>query len=145
MPPGYVSITSLVILPLLGTNLSEWLNIQKRETPSCGPSFTNSWPRPFPHLPHRTCMRKTQSHQFLTDASAVVKQRGLRKPTDGRYEMLSCTLKAVRVSIILVTLSSRMVSVKAGQGDEWGNLDRLENSGWLHWEHTYIPAGDSHC
>lgn len=35
-----------------------------------------------------------------------------------------------------------MVSVKAGQGDEWANLERLENSGWLHWEHTYIPVGD---
>ncbi|TNN54930.1 hypothetical protein EYF80_034875 [Liparis tanakae] len=50
------------------------------------------------------------------------------------------TLKAVRLSIILVTLSSLTVSVNAGQGDEWENLDRLENSGWLHWEHTYIPA-----
>lgn len=90
-------------LPLLGTNLSEWLNIQKRDTPSSGPSFTNSWPSPLPHLPQRT-------------------------------------LKAVRVSIILVTLSSLMVLVKAGQGDEWANLERLENSGWLHLEHTYIPG-----
>lgn len=38
----------------LGTNLSEWLNIQKRDWPLLGPSFTNSWPRPFPHFPHRT-------------------------------------------------------------------------------------------
>lgn len=38
-----------------GTNLSEWLNIQKRDKPSSGPSFTNSWPSPLPHLPHRTC------------------------------------------------------------------------------------------
>lgn len=39
------------------------------------------------------------------------------------------TLKAVSVSIILLTLSSLMVSVKAGQGEVWGNLERLENSG----------------
>ena len=84
-------------------------------------------------------------HAWNTITSAVVQQGGLIKPTGGGYEMLSRTLKAVRDSIILVTLSSRMVSVKAGQGDEWGNLDRLENSGWLHWEHTYIPAGDGHC
>lgn len=38
----------------LGTNFSEWLNIQKRDCPLFGPSFTNSWPRPFPHFPHRT-------------------------------------------------------------------------------------------
>lgn len=38
-----------------GTNLSEWLNIQKRDKPSSGPSFRNSWPSPLPHLPHRTC------------------------------------------------------------------------------------------
>lgn len=44
-----------IILPLLGTNLSEWLKIQKRDTPSCGPSFTNSCPSPLPHLPQRTC------------------------------------------------------------------------------------------
>lgn len=44
-----------IILPVLGTNLSEWLKIQKRETPSCGPSFTNSCPSPLPHLPQRTC------------------------------------------------------------------------------------------
>lgn len=50
------------------------------------------------------------------------------------------TLKAVRLSISLVTLSSLMVSVKAGHGDEWANLDRLENSGWLQLEHTYIPV-----
>lgn len=57
--------------------------------------------------------------------------------------IVTLTLKAVSVSIILVTLSSLMVSVKAGQGDEWENLERLENSGWLHLEHTYIPAGNS--
>lgn len=55
-PP--TAVTCLVILPLLGTNLSEWLNIQKREAPSCGPSFTNSWPSPLPHLPHRTWEHK---------------------------------------------------------------------------------------
>lgn len=38
----------------LGTNFSEWLNIQKRDCPLLGPSFTNSWPRPFPHFPQRT-------------------------------------------------------------------------------------------
>lgn len=43
----------LVIIPL-GTNLSEELNIQKRDSPLAGPSFTNSWPSPFPHFPHRT-------------------------------------------------------------------------------------------
>lgn len=50
-----------VILPLLGTNLSEWLNIQKRETPSSGPSSTNSWPSPLPHLPQRTCINTVTS------------------------------------------------------------------------------------
>lgn len=50
------------------------------------------------------------------------------------------TLYAVSVSISLVTLSSLIVSVKAAHGDEWENLDRLENRGWLHLEHTYIPA-----
>lgn len=40
----------------------------------------------------------------------------------------------------LVTLSSRMVSVKAGQGEEWAYLDLLENSGFAHWEQIYIPA-----
>lgn len=49
-----------VILPLLETNLSEWLNIQNRETPSSGPSLINSWPSPFPHFPQRTC--KYQQH-----------------------------------------------------------------------------------
>lgn len=93
----------LVPVYLLGTNLSEWLNIQKRESPSSGPSLTNSWPRPLPHLPHNT-------------------------------------LNAVSDSIILVTLSSLRVSVKAGHGEEWANFDLLENSGWLHWEHTYIPG-----
>lgn len=38
----------------LGTNFSELLNIQKRESPFFGPSPTNSWPSPFPHFPHRT-------------------------------------------------------------------------------------------
>jgi len=83
----------------LGTNLSESLNIQKRDEPSSGPSFTNSWPSPFPHLPHRT-------------------------------------LKAVRLSMCFVTLSSRSVSVKAGHGEECSYLDRLENKGCLHWEQT---------
>lgn len=36
----------------------------------------------------------------------------------------------MRVSIILVTLSSLSVSLNAGHGDEWGNLERLENRGW---------------
>lgn len=44
------------------------------------------------------------------------------------------------VSITLVTLSSWIVSVKAGQGEEWAYLDLLENSGFAHWEQTYIPA-----
>lgn len=44
------------------------------------------------------------------------------------------------VSITLVTLSLWMVSVKAGQGEEWAYLDLLENSGFAHWEQTYIPA-----
>lgn len=38
----------------LGMNFSELLNIQKRERPLAGPSFTNSWPSPFPHFPQRT-------------------------------------------------------------------------------------------
>lgn len=38
----------------LGTNFSELLNIQNREIPLAGPSFTNSCPSPFPHFPHRT-------------------------------------------------------------------------------------------
>jgi len=50
------------------------------------------------------------------------------------------TLKAVNDSIIFVTLSSRMVSVKAGQGVEWAYLDLLEKSGCPHWEQTYIPV-----
>lgn len=87
----------------LGTNLSEWLNIQKRDKPSSGPSFRNSWPSPLPHLPHRT-------------------------------------LKAVNVSMCFVTLSSRMVSVKAGQGEECSYLDLLKKSGCPHWEHTYMPG-----
>lgn len=41
----------------LGMNLRELLNIQKRERPHLGPSFTNLWPRPLPHLPHLTCKR----------------------------------------------------------------------------------------
>lgn len=72
-------------------------------------------------------------------------QKALEEPLTQKSlrasEVMALTLKAVRLSIILVTLSSLMVSVKAGQGDEWANLARLENSGWLHWEHTYIPAG----
>lgn len=44
---------NLTAIPF-GTNFSEWLNIQKRDCPLLGPSFTNSWPRPFPHFPHRT-------------------------------------------------------------------------------------------
>lgn len=83
----------------LGTNFSELLNIQKRDSPLAGPSFTNSWPRPFPHFPHRT-------------------------------------LNAPGLSWCLDTLSSRMVSVKAGQGDECSYLERLENSWWSHLEHT---------
>lgn len=87
----------------LGTNLSEWLNIQKRDNPSSGPSLTNSWPSPFPHLPHRT-------------------------------------LNAVRLSMCFVTLSSRIVSVKAGHGEECSYLDLLENKGCSHWEQTYTPG-----
>lgn len=75
----------------LGTNFSELLNIQKRDCPLPGPSFTNSWPSPFPHFPHRT-------------------------------------LYAPGLSSCLDTLSSWMVSVKAGQGDECSYLERLENS-----------------
>lgn len=44
---------NLMIIPL-GMNFSELLNIQKRDTPLVGPSFTNSWPSPSPHFPHRT-------------------------------------------------------------------------------------------
>lgn len=53
-----------LILPLLGTNLSESLNIQKREIPSAGPSFMNSWPSPFPHFPHRTCKYQQYTLQW---------------------------------------------------------------------------------
>lgn len=87
----------------LGTNFSELLNIQKRDCPLPGPSFTNSWPSPFPHFPHRT-------------------------------------LYAPGLSSCLDTLSSWMVSVKAGQGDECSYLERLENSWWSHLEHIYIPG-----
>lgn len=38
----------------LETNLRELLKIQKRDWPFFGPSLRNSWPRPLPHLPHRT-------------------------------------------------------------------------------------------
>ena len=48
--PGWYNLT---VVPL-GTNFSELLNIQKRDSPFAGPSFTNSWPSPFPHFPHRT-------------------------------------------------------------------------------------------
>lgn len=37
-----------------GMNFSELLNIQKRDCPGLGPSFRNSWPSPFPHLPQDT-------------------------------------------------------------------------------------------
>lgn len=75
----------------LGMNFSEELNIQKRDWPLPGPSFTNSWPSPLPHFPHRT-------------------------------------LYAPGLSSCLDTLSSWMVSVKAGQGDECSYLERLVNS-----------------
>lgn len=39
---------------LLGMNISELLNIQKRDCPSFGPSYKNSWPNPLPHLPQQT-------------------------------------------------------------------------------------------
>lgn len=39
----------------------------------------------------------------------------------------------------LVTLSSRIVSVKAGHGEEWAYLDLLLNKGCAHWEQAYIP------
>lgn len=38
----------------LGMNFSELLNIQNRDSPLAGPSFTNSWPSPFPQFPQRT-------------------------------------------------------------------------------------------
>lgn len=41
----------------------------------------------------------------------------------------------------LETLSSWIVSEKAGQGEECSNLDMLENNSWPHSEHTYTPEG----
>lgn len=138
--PASITTLAAIILPLLGTNLSEWLKIQKRETPSSGPSFTNSCPSPLPHLPQRTC--NCYVHSYYHPVWPVLFLY-FQSPSSRWFIGSRRTLKAVRVSIILVTLSSLMVSVKAGQGDEWANLERLENSGWLHWEHTYIPAGGS--
>lgn len=66
---SYASLFTVVILPLPGTNLSEWLNIQKREIPSSGPSFTNSWPSPLPHLPHRTCIHGKPQ---ITSTSCII-------------------------------------------------------------------------
>lgn len=40
--------------PFLGMNVSELLNIQKRDSPPLGPSHKNSWPNPLPHLPQQT-------------------------------------------------------------------------------------------
>lgn len=40
------------------------------------------------------------------------------------------------LSLCLDTLSSRMVSVNAGQGEECSYLEQLENSWWPHLEHT---------
>lgn len=45
--------TTVRSLPL-GTNIRELLNTQKRDSPSAGPSYKNSWPRPLPHLPQLT-------------------------------------------------------------------------------------------
>lgn len=81
------------VSPPLGRNLSELLNIQKRDWPRAGPSFRNSWPSPLPHLPHDTF-------------------RAPGRPGSGR----------------LATLSACTGSVKAGQGDECANLERLEKS-----------------
>lgn len=47
-----------------------------------------------------------------------------------------CTLYALGLVCCLDTLSSWMVSVKAGQGDECSYLERLVNSWWSHLEQT---------
>lgn len=49
---------------------------------------------------------------------------------------LQSTLYVPGLSSNLDTLLSWTVSVKAGQGEECLNLERLENSWWSHLEHT---------
>lgn len=53
----------------LGTKRSELLNIQKRDWPCFGPSFTNSWPSPFPHFPQRTYM--TTYFKFMFESKPM--------------------------------------------------------------------------
>lgn len=79
---------SAIVLPLLGTNLSEWLKIQKRDSPSCGPSFRNSCPSPLPHLPQRTCIL---SHVFnISILSGAFKQDKAQHHTDPLASGVPC-------------------------------------------------------
>lgn len=50
----------------LGMNISELLNIQKRDRPSLGPSYKNSWPSPLPHFPQQTWKVLIQRVQIKT-------------------------------------------------------------------------------
>lgn len=56
----------------LETNLSELLNIQKRDWPLFGPSLMNSWPRPLPHFPQDTLYASRGSLTLVTLSSWTV-------------------------------------------------------------------------
>lgn len=47
-------------------------NIQKRDSPALGPSFRNSWPRPFPHFAHDTFRAEEDSAYFETQSDVTV-------------------------------------------------------------------------
>lgn len=55
-----------------GMNFSELLNIQKRDCPGLGPSFRNSWPSPFPHLPQDTWQDHKTSAQWPPSPQQMV-------------------------------------------------------------------------
>lgn len=127
-----VANNNQIIIPL-GMNFSELLNIQKRDCPFLGPSFINSWPSPFPHFPQRT-WRWTSEHlsQVILHSFSILTRS--RKRFHSQGFLFFClfpadfTLYARGLSSCLETLSSWMVSVKAGHGDECSYLVWLENS-----------------
>lgn len=81
----------------------------------------NSWPSPLPHLPQDTWRHKEGVTRGLFSARALL----FSPHPEGLGPV---TLKAPGRSLRLATLSSWMVSVKAGQGEECSYLARLENS-----------------
>ena len=109
-----------------GINFSELLNIQKRDCPLLGPSLRNSWPSPLPHLPQDTWQHKEGVTSGLSQHELCYEKQAFFLPLPERFRTV--TLKAPRRSLRLDTLSSWMVSVKAGQGEECSYLARLENS-----------------